>query len=79
MKRFQRVLVAIDLASGDSLVSDELVPPSQVAVDQAIWLAGHSGAELLFFYAPEISERARRLIDEDDNFSSNVLPSLIPI
>ena len=73
MKRFQRVLVAIDLASGDSLVSDELVPPSQEAVNQAIWLASHSGAEILFFYALEISERARRLIDEDDNLSLNVL------
>jgi universal stress protein E len=73
MKRFQRILVAVDLASGDELVSDELVPPSQEAVDQAVWLAGNSGAELLFFYSLEISDRARRLIDEDDLISANVL------
>jgi universal stress protein E len=73
MRRFQRILVAVDLASGDKLVSDELVPPSQESVDQAIWLAGHSGARLLFFNALEISERARLLIDDDDDLSSNVL------
>ena len=73
MKRFQRILVAVDLASGDALVSDDLVPPSQEAVNQAIWLAGHSGAELLFFYTLEISARARQLINEDDKLSSNVL------
>ena len=56
MKRFQRILVAVDLTSGDALVSDELVPPSQEAVNQAIWLAGHSGAELLFFYVLDISD-----------------------
>jgi universal stress protein E len=73
MKRFQRILVAVDLASGDELVSDELVPPSQESVAQAIWLAGHSGAELLFLYALDISERARQLIDQDQIRSSNVL------
>ena len=36
MKRFQRILVAVDLTSGDELVSDELVPPSAEAVNQAI-------------------------------------------
>ena len=73
MKRFQRVLVAVDLTSGDQLVSDELAPPSHEAVNQAIWLAGLSGAKLLFFYALDISERARHLIEEDDDLSSNVM------
>ncbi len=72
MKRFQRILVAVDLSSGDELVSDELVPPSQEAVNQAIWLARHSRAALLFFYALDISERAQHLIAGDENLSSNV-------
>ena len=73
MNRFQRILVAVDLASGDDLVSDELVPPSREAVGQAVWLAGHSGAQLLFFYVLDVSERAQQLIAEDEDLSSNVL------
>lgn len=72
MKDFRNVLVAVDLASGDELASDALVPPSEEAVSQSIWLAGCTGASLTFFYALNISERARQLIAEDDDTSWNV-------
>ena len=73
MKDFRNLLVAVDLASGDELASEALVPPSEAAVAQAIWLAGNTGARLTFFYALNVSERAQQLIAEDDDASWNVL------
>lgn len=73
MQRFKNILVAVDISAGDELVWDELVPPSQEAVEQAIWLAGLSSAKLTFFYVLDVSERARILIEQDEDLSSNVL------
>ena len=50
MKRFKNMLVGVDLAQGDALVSENLVPPTEEAVTRAIWLAKTNSARLLFFH-----------------------------
>ncbi len=49
MKRFKRILVGIDLANEDRLVSSKLSTPTQEVIAQAVSLAKASSAELLFF------------------------------
>lgn len=51
MKRFNNILVGVDLAQGDVLVSDNLVPPTEEAVTRAIWLAKTNSARLIFVHA----------------------------
>ena len=51
MKRFKNILVGVDLAQGDVLVSENLVPPTEEAVTRAIWLAKSNSARLIFFHA----------------------------
>ena len=51
MKRFKNILVGVDLAHGDTLVSHDIVPPSKDAVARAVWLAKINSARLLFFHA----------------------------
>ena len=50
MKRFKSILVGVDLADGERLVSSNLKEPSKEAVERAIWLAKASSAHLTFYY-----------------------------
>ncbi len=50
MKRFKSILVGVDLADGERLVSSNLKEPSREAVERAIWLAKASSAHLNFYY-----------------------------
>ena len=54
MKRFKSLLVGVDLSRGDRYVSDELVPPTEEAVQRALWLARTNSASVLFFYSLDI-------------------------
>lgn len=72
MKRFENILVGVDLADCDRLVADKIGDPSQSAVDRSIWLAKHSGASLTFVYALDVSGATQRLIDEHDGDEPNV-------
>lgn len=71
MKQFENILVAVDLADDDLLVSNGGPPHSQHAVQEALWLAAASGAKLTFFHSLDISEMAQRLILEE-NLENNV-------
>ena len=51
MKRYINILVGVDLANKDVLVSDELVPTTEEAISRAVWLAKTNSAKLLFFSA----------------------------
>ena len=51
MKRFKNILVGVDLAQGNVLVPEDLVPPTEEAVTRALWLAKTNSARLVFFYA----------------------------
>lgn len=48
MKRFKNILVGVDLAKGDVLVSAKLLPPTEEVVTRAIWLAKANSAKLVF-------------------------------
>ncbi len=50
MKRFKSILVGVDLAQGDVLVSENLVPPTEEAVARAVWSANANSARLIFFH-----------------------------
>lgn len=50
MKRFKNILVGVDLAQGDVLVSEDLAPPTEEAVARAVWLAKANSARLSFFH-----------------------------
>ena len=43
-------MIGVDLANGDTLVSNEVVPPTKEAVVRAVWLAKANSARLLFFH-----------------------------
>jgi universal stress protein E len=64
MRRFQNILVGVDLSSGDRLVACELVPPTREAIDRSVWLAKRNSAQLTFFSALDVSAIAQRLIEE---------------
>ena len=64
MKRFKNILVGVDLSSGDLLVTNDLPPPTQEAVDRALWLAQQNGAALTFFHSLDVSPRTQQLIAE---------------
>ncbi|MEQ8853878.1 universal stress protein [Gimesia sp.] len=72
MQRFKKILVGVDLSSGDHLVSDEVSPASQEAVDRAIWLAGSNSAELTFFFTLDVSAETQRMIEESNEKDSIV-------
>ncbi len=50
MKRYKSILVGVDLADGERLVSSNLKEPSKEAAERAIWLAKSSSAHLTFYY-----------------------------
>ena len=50
MKRFKKILVGVDLADGERLVSSNLKEPSREAIQKAIWLAKASAAHLTYYY-----------------------------
>jgi universal stress protein E len=69
MKRFQRILVGVDLTQGDVLVSDKLTPPAEEAVARAMWLAKHHSAQLTFFhilppFAEQLDAETQMLLQE---------------
>jgi len=39
MKHLKNILVGVDLAAGDRLVSDDLVPTTIEAIERALWVA----------------------------------------
>lgn len=48
MKRFQKILVGVNLCDGSGVVSDGLSATCRTAVDKALWLASHTSAEVTF-------------------------------
>ena len=72
MRRFKNILVGVDLSHGDRFVSRELLPPSVEAVERALWLAKQNTAQLTFFYAVDVSESTRRMLEDSDGGNSVV-------
>lgn len=72
MKRFQNILVGVDLADGERLVSNEVAAPTRTAIDRAVWLASESGARLTFLHALDVSHTTERLIEEHRGEAENV-------
>jgi len=73
MKRFENILVGIDLSQGDRLVSDELTLPNSEAVQRALWLAKKNSAQLLFFCALDISAKTQNLIENSTGSEPTVV------
>ena len=73
MNQFKNILVGVDLAIGDRLVSDELSPTTLDAIERGIKLAKVADARLHFFYSLDISAQAQRAIEEDADAGSTVL------
>jgi universal stress protein E len=73
MKRFSNILVGVDLSAGDCFVSDELSPPTEEAIERAMWLAKLNSARLLFLYSLDVSAQAQRLIQENQGSEPTVV------
>ncbi len=73
MRRFQNILVAVDLSEGDRLVSDVLSAPTEAAIDRALWLAKLNSARIHFFSSLDVSPAAQRLIEQSDGEKESVL------
>jgi universal stress protein E len=65
MQMFRRILVGVDLSSGDRLAAAELPAPTREAVKRAIWLAGQLSAELTFMAVLEVSAHAEELLHDE--------------
>lgn len=50
MKRYRSVLIGVDLAEDDQLVTSTIAEPSREAIEKGIWLARENSARLTFFY-----------------------------
>ena len=69
MKRVKRILVGVDLAQGDVLVSDDFSPPTKDAIARAMWLAKGYGSQLTFFhvlppFATQLDAKTQMLLEE---------------
>jgi len=73
MKQFKKILIGVDLSSGDRAVAEELSAPNDEAVRQALWLAKQNSAAVLFCFAIELSDKARQMIAESDASDPNVI------
>jgi universal stress protein E len=62
MQRFRNILVGVDLSHADHLADAELNPPTQEAVNRALWLAEQLSAELTFFSAIDVSAHTQELL-----------------
>ena len=62
MQRFRNILVGVDLSHADHLATSELNPPTQEAVNRAMWLAEQLSAELTFFSAIDVSVHTQELL-----------------
>jgi universal stress protein E len=69
MKRFQNILVGVDLTDADPNSPSLLSRPSRQALARAIWLAAHTGGKLMIFSAlpvsPFIENYLHRELTED--------------
>jgi len=73
MKRFENILVGIDLSHGDRLVNDELTSPNSEAVERALWLARMNSSQLLFYCVLDISAKTLHLIESDGGLEPTVV------
>ncbi|MGI9457580.1 MAG: universal stress protein [Aeoliella sp.] len=73
MKRFQRILVGVDLSWGDRFVAEELSAPNAEAVSQALWLAKLNSATIDFLFSLDLSAKAQELIHESSTDESTIL------
>ena len=73
MKQFKKILVGVDLSWGDRFVSEQLAPPNEEAVRQALWLAKINSASISFFFTLDLSAKAQELISESNTGESNVV------
>ncbi|MCA9186140.1 MAG: universal stress protein [Pirellulaceae bacterium] len=64
MKRFQRILAAVDLSEADRFVADDLNAHARQIVDDAIWLARTGGATIRFAYVVD-SPLLQHIVDEE--------------
>jgi universal stress protein E len=65
MQHFRNILVGIDLSNADREADLELAPPSQQALQRAIWLAAHTGGKLTIFTALDISPSAQAMLQDE--------------
>jgi universal stress protein E len=85
MQMFRKILVGVDLSSGDRLASSELSAPTQEAIKRAVWLAGQLSAEVTFLAVLEVSAHAQELLHDEfeeaarsaDEASRSVLNNLV--
>lgn len=65
MQQFRNILVGVDLSRADRLVASELNPPTQEAVNRALWLARLNRAELTFCAALDVSPQTQEFLRGD--------------
>jgi len=73
MKRFVNILAGVDLAAEGHLVSKELLPPTEDAIERALWLAKLNSSRLLFIYSLDVCAKTQRLIQESSESESTVM------
>jgi universal stress protein E len=65
MQRFQKILVGVDLSSGDRLAADDLSESTQEAIEAALRVAEKFHSKLTFFAGIEISAQTEELMEAD--------------
>lgn len=65
MKRFQNILIGVDLSHADRLAASELNPPTREAIRRGMWLAEHLDSRVTLFAALDLSAHTRTLLQEE--------------
>lgn len=69
MKRFENILVGVDLSCGDRFAADDLSESTQEAIHQALSLGSALKAKITFFTGVDLSPQTEELLQAD---SSNI-------
>lgn len=73
MRRFKNILIGVDLANNDQLISDTLTSATNAAIDDGIWLAQQNDARLLFFHVLEIPDYARFVAEQNSDIEESLV------
>lgn len=64
MQHFRKILVGVDVSSGERLASPELSPATREAVKRGIWLGRELGAEVTFQATLDLSAETEAVVHE---------------
>ncbi|GIX05385.1 MAG: universal stress protein [Planctomycetaceae bacterium] len=72
MMRFEQILVGVDLHHGDRMATERLLPATQAAIDEAVWLSQTTQATITLCAVLELSDQALYLMQQHEHLAPTV-------